>query len=149
MYASVRTIYTKDLRQWSLTGVIRGYSGITLSAPTTTPIIVLLFTSRLPFTLTEIVNTRSFRTWRLLSDMFSVQYFPPKVVEQPPDMSAYTSTFSLSSSTGALLDVPYISSNADPGRKRRSHKKSKRGCENCRRRRVKVCGLKNISCEYS
>ncbi|GAD97604.1 hypothetical protein PMAA_017590 [Paecilomyces variotii No. 5] len=46
--------------------------------------------------------------------MFSVQSLPTSVGEQPASLTAYTKTFLLSSSTGALLDVPCISNNADP-----------------------------------
>ncbi|KAH8689385.1 hypothetical protein BGW36DRAFT_420724 [Talaromyces proteolyticus] len=56
-----------------------------------------------------------------------------------PSWQDYTNTFLLSSTSNAeptLVEVPKAL-NIDPARKRRAHKKSNTGCENCRRRRVK------------
>jgi hypothetical protein len=57
-----------------------------------------------------------------------------------PSIESLTSIFVLDSapnSKGALLEIPKALA-VDPFRQRRAHRKSKGGCESCKRRRIKV-----------
>lgn len=67
--------------------------------------------------------------------------FPVIEARQTPSaIQDFTQTFVLSStpkSTQALLEVPKALA-PDITRQRQAHKKSRKGCESCRRRRVKV-----------
>ncbi|KAH8886054.1 hypothetical protein GQ53DRAFT_845159 [Thozetella sp. PMI_491] len=59
-----------------------------------------------------------------------------------PSMSDFTSTFVLSSLPGTeqgLLEVPKALG-YDPSRQRRAHRKSRNGCESCRKQRIKCDG---------
>jgi hypothetical protein len=58
----------------------------------------------------------------------------------PPTMQDFTSTFIISSQPGAgavLSEVPKALAK-DAHRQRRAHQKSRKGCDNCKRRRIKV-----------
>ncbi|KAI1761499.1 hypothetical protein GGR53DRAFT_24198 [Hypoxylon sp. FL1150] len=72
-----------------------------------------------------------------------------------PSLNDFTNTFVLSSAPSSrggqdqqvLSEIPKALSGIDPSRQRRAHQKSRTGCENCRRRRIKCSeGNDGASC---
>jgi len=63
----------------------------------------------------------------------------------PP--TEFTNTFVISSSSDSKLVLSEVPKAVDPSRQRRAHQKSRTGCENCRRRRVKVCSVGFVALE--
>lgn len=65
----------------------------------------------------------------------------------PPSLLDFTNTFILSSTPNSeqtLFEVPKPWT-IDPSRQSQTHQKSRTGCRNCRRRRVKVGGSYSLS----
>ncbi|KAK7225070.1 hypothetical protein V2G26_013073 [Clonostachys chloroleuca] len=68
--------------------------------------------------------------------MSSFQVFDANAERQSPTFTDFTHTFVLTDTEQTLSEIPKALA-LNISRKRRVHKKSRRGCENCRRRRVK------------